>query len=171
MQSLDSNKNISILGILTAFTIIIGFLENLIPLPLPGVKLGLANIGIMLSIYILGFSKSIYIAFLKSIILSIFTGNLIIKFSISLPATVVATTIMFISYKLLKKATPLSIGAIGGFIHMNMQFFVIKTLYLKTTAIIYLVPYYSIISVFSGIVTGYITYKILKVLEQTILSS
>lgn len=155
MRSL--NKTIAITGILTSLTIILGFIEHMIPLPIPGIRLGLANIGIMLAIYALSFRQALSIALLKSILIPILTGNLFVKMIIGLPATLGATLVMYGYYRFTGKwSSPLSTGALGGFIHICIQFMMIKLFLIKSLSIYTLLPYFSIFSILSGIITGYI---------------
>ncbi|KAA0256881.1 Gx transporter family protein [Deferribacter autotrophicus] len=164
---LSQNKKLALLSIFSAITVILGYLENFIPLPLPGVKLGLSNIGVMLSIYTLGFSYSLAIVTLKSLIVPIFTGNFIVKIALGLPASLISFLIMYVYFFLTKNySTPLSTGALGAYFHILIQFFVAKQLFIKNLAIFKIFPYFSLLSVLTGILTGIITYKILKILNN-----
>ncbi|MGA1862172.1 Gx transporter family protein [Deferribacter thermophilus] len=158
------NNKISLIALFASISIVLGFFENLFPIPIPGVKLGLSNIGIMLAIYLLSFREAIIIGFLKSIIIPIVSGNFLLKMSIGLPSTIIATIVMyFYSYLTKKFATPVSTGAIGAFFHIASQFIIIKHLFIKNLAFFKIFPYFSLLSITTGILTGIITYKVLKI--------
>ncbi|MGA1846513.1 Gx transporter family protein [Deferribacter abyssi] len=164
---LSQNKKIALLSIFSAITVILGYLENFIPLPFPGIKLGISNIGIMLSIYTLGFSYSLAIVTLKSLIVPFFTGNVIVKIALGMPASFASFLIMYTYFFLTKNySSPLSTGALGAFFHILTQFFVAKQLFIKNLAIFKIFPYFSLLSVIMGMLTGIITYKILKILNN-----
>ena len=156
MTLTQSQNNTALIGIFASVTIALGFLETMFPLPFPGVRLGLANIGIMLAIYSLPAKDVLSIAFLKAIIIPVLTGNLFMKMILGFPATIISTMVMIIYYNLTKKySSPVSTGAIGGFVHIGIQFVMLKLFIVKTLAIYGILPYFSILSVISGIITGY----------------
>ncbi len=163
MQSPDS-KRLALTGLFAALTVSLGvFFETFIALPVPGVRIGLSNVGIMLCLYIIDLPAAIYVAIAKSILVPLLTGNLIVKMSISLPATLTATLAMALYiYVSRKYTTPLSTGSIGGFVHIAVQFFVVKNLYIKSDAIYNLLPYFTLLSVLTGALSGYITLLILR---------
>ncbi|MBC7197041.1 MAG: Gx transporter family protein, partial [Deferribacterales bacterium] len=79
------NKS-ALVGILTALCIVLGFMEIFIPSPIPFLRLGLANIPIMIGIFIFDEKKYVvYIALLKSFLLPIISGNFFIKIIVSMP--------------------------------------------------------------------------------------
>ncbi len=156
MTSTEYQDNFALIGIFASVTIALGFLENMFPFPFPGIRLGLANIGIMLAIYSLPAKDALSIALIKSIIVPILTGNLFMKLILGFPATIISTIAMILYVKFTKKlSSPISTGALGGFVHIGIQFLIIKTFLVKTLAISNILPYFSILSVISGIITGY----------------
>lgn len=161
MQS--QSKKLAVTGLFAALTVSLGVFETFIALPVPGVRLGLSNIGIMLCIYLLDLPAAFYVACAKAVLVPLLTGNLLVKMSISFPSTIMATLAMALYIYSMKKFTsPVSAGSIGGFVHIAVQFFVVKNLYIKTDAIYNLLPYFTFVSVLTGAVTGYITLLILK---------
>ncbi len=154
-------------GLFAAMTVSLGVLESFIALPVPGVRIGLSNIGIMLCIYLLDIPAAFYVAVTKSILVPLLTGNLVVKMSISLPATMASTAAMALSYLILRRIlSPVSIGALGALAHICLQFFVVKNLYIKTDAIYNLLPYFCFFSVLAGAATGYITKVIINNIRE-----
>lgn len=146
----------ALIGVFTALSIVFGIAENFIGLPLPGLRLGLANIGIMLAITMLDFKAAFAVAFLKAIIVPLVTGNFIVKISIGLPATLASTFFMLTYFKLCGRfITSVSMGALGGLVHIAVQFFMANTFYIQSPAIYGLLPYFAAISVACGVFTGY----------------
>jgi len=161
MQS--QSKRLAVTGLFAALTVSLGVFETFVSLPVPGVRLGLSNAGIMLCLYILDFPAAVYVTIAKTVLVPLLTGNLIVKMSISMPSTMAAMLAMYIYIKSAGRfTTPLSAGALGGFVHICVQFFVVKNLYIKADAIYNLLPYFAFVSVLAGTVTGYITMQILK---------
>lgn len=158
---------VALIGVFTALSIVFGIVENFISLPLPGLRIGFANIGIMLAITMLDPKAAFAVAFLKAIIVPLVTGNFIVKVSIGLPATLASTFLMLTYYKLCAKfVSPISIGALGGLTHITVQFLMVNSLYIKSPAIYGLLPYFAVFAIFCGTFTGYAALKINEYLLQ-----
>ncbi|MCB4204936.1 Gx transporter family protein [Deferribacterales bacterium Es71-Z0220] len=157
------NKS-ALVGILTALCIVLGFMEIFIPSPIPFLRLGLANIPIMIGIFIFDEKKYVvYIALLKSFLLPIISGNFFIKIIVSMPSTIISTVIMLIIYKIFsKKITAVSIGAVGGYFHIIVQLIVIKVFFIKYLDIYKIIPYFSLLGLITGILTGIIVEYTIK---------
>ena len=56
MNNRISTKKIALCGVLTALAMIFSYIESVIPIPLPvpGIKLGVANIAVITILYVLG---------------------------------------------------------------------------------------------------------------------
>ncbi len=66
----NSIKNIVRIGVFSALAIVLGYLEQLIPLPIafPGVKIGLSNICVLVSLYKWGWKNAFAISLIKSLV-------------------------------------------------------------------------------------------------------
>ena len=73
-----TTKQLTLCALLTAMALALSYLENLFPLavPLPGVKLGLANIVTLFALYVLGPGKALLILFSRCFLGSLFAGNM-----------------------------------------------------------------------------------------------
>lgn len=154
----------ALIGILTGMSVVLGYMENFIPTPVPFIRIGLANIPILIAIIAINYRTGMSIAFLKSIILPIISGNFFVKIMIGLPATLISTAGMIIIFSLFKKrVTAVSAGAVGGYLHISVQFILIKVFFIKYLDIYSVLPYFSLLGVvtgiFTGLVTNYITSK------------
>ena len=74
-----TTKNLALCAILTALALGLSTLENLFPVsllvPLPGVKLGLANIVTVFALYQLGAAPALVILVARCLLGSLFAGN------------------------------------------------------------------------------------------------
>lgn len=67
-----------LIGVLTASAIVIAILESFIPsIGIPGIKLGLANIVILITIYELGVMEAAFINILRVVIVAVVRGTLL----------------------------------------------------------------------------------------------
>jgi len=66
-------KKLVSVGVLSSLAIVMGYLEQMIPLPVafPGVKLGLSNICVILALYRLGYKEAFSVSLIKSLICGI----------------------------------------------------------------------------------------------------
>ena len=72
-----STKAITTCAVLAALALALSYLESFFPplLPLPGVKLGLANIVTVYALYALGASNALAILVVRCLLGSLFAGN------------------------------------------------------------------------------------------------
>ena len=96
---------IALLGVLTAAAIVISIIESFIPsIGIPGVKLGLANIVILIILYELGVVDAIVVNLLRVLMVGSLRGTLFsMGFVMSLTGAVFSLTIMIIFYLLIKR--------------------------------------------------------------------
>ena len=98
------------LAIFTAIAFIFSYIESLFPLPIPflGIKLGLANLVIVLVLYKNGFCQALTVSIVRGL-LNAFTFGSLFGFLYSLAGSVLSLIIM----NLLKNKTHLHISAFG----------------------------------------------------------
>lgn len=157
------SSRLAVTGLFAALTVSLGVFETFIALPVPGVRIGLSNVGIMLCLYLIDLPAALYVTLAKSVLVPLLTGNLIVKMSISLPATLAAAIVMAFYIKAFHRfISPVSAGSVGAAVHIAVQFFAVKNLYIKSDAIYNLLPYFTFFSVLTGAATGYITMLILR---------
>ena len=74
-----TTKQLTLCAVLTALALALSYLENLFPLalaiPIPGVKLGLANIVTVFALYTLGPSQALMILTARCLLGAMFAGN------------------------------------------------------------------------------------------------
>ena len=160
-----TNKMVKI-SLLLAIALIVNFLESLVPLPLPlpGVKLGLANcIGlVVLCLY----TEKDYVVFniLKVFMVALLRTGFGTSFFIGLCGTVLATIFTLLAYKL-TKASIYGLSVIGAVFHALGQVIMVIILYNSIYMINYLVVL-EIASVISGVLTAFIASVTLQKLPK-----
>lgn len=157
-------NNAVFIGLMGAISVVLGVAENFIPMPIPAIRLGLANVPIMMMMYLSSMRAAFGLLLLKSFLVPIFAGNLFFKLSLGLPSSLAAFVAMFIVIKFLPKySTPISAGVAGAFTHMFVQILVASQLYigwLWTAS--YLVGVMLLIATVSGVLTGILTDRIIS---------
>ena len=102
-------------GTALALSLLDGAVSSL--LPLPGFKLGLANVVSLFALYCLGLSWSLLICVVRSLLTAIFSGNMTMLF-FSLAGGVVSILIMYLA---LKRLSIIKASVLGGISHNLMQ--------------------------------------------------
>ena len=74
-----TTKQLTLCAVLTAMALALSYLENFFPLslaiPVPGIKLGLANIVTVFALYALGSAQALLILFGRCLLGAVFAGN------------------------------------------------------------------------------------------------
>jgi heptaprenyl diphosphate synthase len=149
MKKRSNTFNITFCGIFTALAMIFSYIESLIPvpLPIPGIKLGIANIAIITVLYAVGSVQAVAINLLRITLTAILFGNLN-SFLFSLAGGMLSILVMVI-LKRLKIFSMLGVSIAGGVAHNIGQ--VTAAVFIMDTAAIY---YYLPVLLAAGVITG-----------------
>lgn len=146
-------KKLCILALLTAVALVIFVAEAQIPpvIAVPGVKLGLSNIIVLLTMYIYGRREAAAVLGLKIILGSIFSGQLM-SFFYSAAGGVLAFAVLALLKGILTEKQIWAASAFGAAAH-NIGQLVVAIAILGTDKLAWYLP----VLLFSGIVTGLFT--------------
>ena len=156
-------QKIALLGVLTAATIVITIAESFIPsIGIPGVKLGLANIMILITLYELGILEAVGINVARVFVVSLVRGTFLsMGFLMSLTGAVLSLGVMIIFYLLVKKFSIIGVSVIGSLFHVFGQILV-AMFYLGTAYVIYYLPVIAISAIITGVLVGVTAKLIIK---------
>lgn len=161
-------KQLTLCAVLTALALALSYLENFIPLslaiPIPGVKLGLANVVTLFALYVLGPVQAMAILFARCFLGSLFAGNMNAMI-FSLLGGFSAMLLMI----LLSRSKKLSVYgvSIGGAAAHNCGQIAAALLTLGSMAPLYYLPILLIVALFSGTLTGLIAASLFQALRYT----
>ena len=153
----------ALLGVLTAGAIVIAILESFIPsIGIPGVKLGLANIVILIILYELGIVEAIIVNLLRVLVVGLVRGTFLgMGFFMSLTGAVFSLGIMILFYLLIKKFSVIGVSVIGSIFHVGGQI-LIAMIYLGTAYIVLYLPVLAISAIITGVFVGFIAQLIIR---------
>ncbi len=156
-------QKMALLGVLTAGAIVIAILESFIPsVGIPGVKLGLANIVILVILYELGIIEAIIVNLLRVLLVGLVRGTFLsMGFLMSVTGAVLSLGIMILFYILIKKFSIIGVSVIGSIFHVTGQI-LIAMLFLGTAYIFLYLPVIAISAIITGIFVGIIAQLIIK---------
>lgn len=158
-------SSVAFLGLFTAFAMILSFIERQIPtfVAIPGIKLGLPNIAIIIILYKFGYKEAFVISLLRVLLTSLlFTNGITMLYGIT------GAFLSFAAMLLLKKHfNIITVSIVGGVVH-NIGQILVAYFILQTEQLMYWLPVLVISGVISGAIIGLIaalTYKKLEKVE------
>lgn len=143
------------LSLLVAVGLALSVLESAIPLPIPvpGAKLGLSNMVILVTIVIFGFRDGMTVAVLKSVLLMLVTGN-VSSFVYSLSGGILSCMAMAISYTYASSIFSLiGVSIIGAVMH-NVGQISVAVATMQNFRIFSYLPVLILLSLFTGYFVG-----------------
>lgn len=160
-------RKLTIMAALLGLSLIIFVLEAQLPplAPIPGIKLGLANIVTLTAIYMLGRREAFTILALRIILSSIFSGNLI-GFIYSISGGMVSFLFMCVMSAFVKEKQMWAVSVFGAIGH-NIGQIAAAIFITETLQIIWYLPVLLISAVITGVFTGIASELILKRLRKT----
>lgn len=152
-------------GVFTALALIFSYVETLIPIQfgIPGVKLGLANLVIVIALYKMSVKEAYVLSVVRVVLAGFIFGNL---FSIiySLSGGLLSLTVM----ALLKKTDKFSLIGVsiaGGVFH-NVGQLIMAALVLESLSIGYYFPVLLLSGIITGTLIGIVSGEMLKRLNK-----
>ena len=160
---------IALTGILSAFATIAFAIENLFPpIILPGARMGVSNVFILLATVTLGVSSGFATLAIKIILGSLFSGN-ISAILYSLPAGVISLTLEVILLYAVKNVSIPAASVCGAVINTTVQN-AIFCLVTQTVEYLCYLPYLALIGAISGLIIGFAVYLSIKKLPKKLFS-
>ena len=149
----NNTRRLTALSLTVSFALILSFIESRIPafVAIPGIKVGLANIAIIFTLYKFGIKEAIAVSAVRVCLMATLFGSPV-SFIYSLTGAVLSLSTML----LLKKLTPLSEVAVsvsGGVMH-NIGQICAASIMLGTNVVMYYLPFLLLSGTIAGIAVG-----------------
>ena len=158
-----NTHKIALIGVLISATVVIAIVESFIPsVGIPGIKLGLANIMILVTLYELGVKEAIIVNISRVFLASLLRGTIFsMGFLMSLTGAIFSLIVMVIFYKLVKSFSIIGVSVISAIFHVVGQI-LIAMAFLGTAAILYYLPFIGLAAVITGVFVGVVAKIIIK---------
>ncbi len=149
----NNTRRLTALSLTVSFALILSFIESRIPafVAIPGIKVGLANIAIIFTLYKFGIKEAIAVSLVRVCLMATLFGSPV-SFVYSLTGAALSLCVMLI----LKKLTPLSEVAVsvsGGVMH-NIGQICAASVMLGTNVVMYYLPFLLLSGTIAGIAVG-----------------
>ena len=154
-------KRTAYLGVFLSFALILSYIESLIPFyfGVPGMKLGLANLLVVLLLYLAGTKEAFAIAVLRIVLSGFLFGNLFgILYSLA------GGLLSFLVMVLLKKSGLFSVAgvSIGGGTAHNIGQLLVAMIVVQTYQVGYYLPVLLVAGEVTGLLIGLVAKEVLK---------
>ena len=155
-------RRVATLAVLTAMGLIMFMVESLFPpLFLPGAKMGLSNIFSLLTVYVLGPVEAIILVVIRTVLGSIFTGNVsTLMYSLTAGLVSVVVSIILVEF-VYPKVSTVAISVVAAVMH-NLTQNVVFCLVSNTPEMFSYMPWLALLGVVAGIIVGFAVWFILR---------
>ncbi len=161
MKRLSSTRRLTLVTMLLAMSIMLHMIEPSLPIPIPGVKLGLANVLGLVALFLFGVKEMIILNFMRVLIASLLRGILFgTGFWLSLGGVIFSTAISILVYKQKKLSligVSIASAAFHGLGQIVALMFINQSIYM-----VYWLPVLWFSSLPTGFLTGLLSIEILK---------
>lgn len=164
-------KTVVYTALLVSMALAVSLIEKMIPIPfvMPGAKLGLSNMVILVTLIMYGFGRGMLVATLKSVLLMMIIG-LGPSFIYSFVGAVFSTIMMWISLKYFSEKSKIFsiigvsiIGAVShNFAQITAASFILKSPLIYT----YYLPFLTLIAIVTGYFVGLGSYNVASHLKK-----
>jgi len=157
---MSAARKLALSAILVSVMLVLGYLESLIPVSsVPGIKLGLSNSVLLISLYWLGAGISFEMMIVKAVLLGLFLGNpMMIIYSLA-GGTLSLAVMSLLTRQ--KNVSPVGAGIAGGVMH-NVGQIVVAMLILQTPSLVYYLAVLMPVGAAMGALTGSIATVLLR---------
>lgn len=172
MTEIQRDKKIHKVALLVALACVLQISESMLPHPVPGLRLGLANMLTLTALVLLGFRYAMEVAILRTILSSFLLGTFLSPgFILSFSGAVISTLIMGFFYWLsgLHQRCQLSIiglSIVGALTHNLVQLYLAYFLLIKNSGIFIFLPWLMIGALATGWVVGVVTGGVCRKLTE-----
>ena len=158
-------KKIPYYGLFAALAILMGYVEMMfpMPIPIPGVKLGLANVVVIIMMYFMDVKGAFFISLIR-----VFLSGLLFAGFAGLLYSLAGAMLSFAVMALLKKTGKFSIIGVslaGGVFH-NIGQVAVAAMVVENVKMVYYLPFLLVSGVVTGILIGIVAKTALVYLKR-----
>ncbi len=149
-------RRIAFLGLFVALAFVLSYIEFMLPLNIgiPGAKIGIANLAVMVTLYTVGEKNAIALSIIRVVLVGLTFGN-ISMMMYSLAGAALSLFAMLLARKI-GKLSMTGVSVLGGVFH-NVGQIIVAMLVLETKSLFYYLPFLIIVGTITGIVIGIVS--------------
>lgn len=142
-------QTIALYGLMVALAFVFSYFESLIPFNnfgIPGIKLGLANLVVVVALYVMNPKQAFSIAVIRILLASMTFGN-VYSLAYSLCGGILSFIVMYFAKK--TKLSVIGVSMLGGICH-NIGQIIVAVIVMET----FNIAYYLLVLLVAGLLTG-----------------
>ncbi len=169
-SSSQSVKRLSVYGLLIALAFVLSYVETLIPMAalgivIPGVKIGLANVVVMVALYTMGARDALVLSLIRILLVGFTFGN-----TVSMIYSLGGGLLSYLVMVLLKKAKVfqmITVSIAGGIFH-NVGQILMAMLVLENAGVAAYLPVLFLSGTVTGLLIGLLGGEVAKRIRRAI---
>ncbi len=165
--TVSSQRHDHVIAWFTALAIAIHVLESAIPSPIPGIKIGLANVVTIVVFLQFGWRTAVWVSSLRVLIASLIVGSFLSPTFMLSASGACASLIAIGAAKLIlnQQLSAMGYSVIAAIAHILAQFWVAYALFIPHDALFHLLPVLVTVAIITGIFNGSLALAINKQLN------
>ena len=152
---MSATRKVSRLALLTIMAAALFSLESLITLPIPWLRLGLANIITVLALRWWGVKEGLIVTLLRVFLGGLISGKLFNPlFVMSLSGNLAAVLTMGLCFALPLDFSLIGVSVCGALVKNVVQLYTVSLVYIKNISLVSMLPYFLLSGLAGGIIIG-----------------
>ncbi|MDE6722701.1 MAG: Gx transporter family protein [Eubacterium sp.] len=158
-------QTVALYGIMVALAFVFSYFESLIPFSvgIPGVKLGLANLVVVVALYSMKPSQAFSISLIRILLTSLTFGNITVSLPYSLCGGLLSFVVMYFAKK--TKLSVIGVSMLGGICH-NIGQIIVAAIIMETSKIAYYLPVLLVAGLITGLLLGIVSKTVINRFEK-----
>ncbi|MCX7921862.1 MAG: Gx transporter family protein [Clostridia bacterium] len=165
---MKSTRRLVLLALLVSQALILSVVESWIPIPIPipGVKLGLANIITLVTIIFFGYREALLVVLVRCLLSSMFGGGFVI-FLFSMAGGILSTLVMAFLYNKISRVFSIVGVSIAGAVMHNVGQLAVASVFMKDLSVMYYLPVLLVSGVIMGCFVGICSKLLVSALQRS----
>ena len=155
-------RRIALCGLLTAIMLVLGYVESMIPIGVPGIKLGLSNSVLIFAVYMLNIPTAFVLMVLKVVLSGLLFGG-VQAMAYAMAGGVLSLTAMSLLSRS-PRIHPVTVSMVGGVMH-NVGQVAVAMLLFHTQQLLYYMAILIFVGMACGALTGVCATSVMKHLK------
>ena len=160
-------KRVAFLGLFIALAFVMSYIEFLLPISMgiPGAKIGLANLVIVVALFCIGKKDAFILSAIRVLLVGLTFGNMAMTIY-SLAGATLSFGAMLVA-KRIKKLSVTGVSVVGGVFH-NIGQIIVAMIIMETSGLIYYLPFLLVVGTISGVVIGVVASMIIVRVQKSL---
>lgn len=163
---MSAGRRVTNLALLVSVGLVLSIIESMFPplLPVPGARLGLANIATVIALYVLGPRMALEVAVLRSLLSGLIRGSVVGLF-LGVAGGLASTIIMVLLFAAAGRYVTVVGVSVAGAVSHNAAQIAAAYLLVGQAALFYFLPLLVLLAVPTGLFVGFASRRVASSLE------